>query len=155
MLQAGDKLPKFKLPDQTGKEKTIEDLAGKKGLILFVYSRDNTSGCSAETAEFQERLTKFKRRGWAVAGISRDKVASHQKFADKLGLKYPLLSDPETALMQALGAWGEKKMYGKVSQGAIRSTFVASPTGKLLGVYPKVKAKGHAQQVLDDLSAKK
>ncbi|BEQ13553.1 hypothetical protein FAK_06190 [Desulfoferula mesophila] len=88
-----------------------------------------------------------------MAGISRDKVASHAKFAEKLGLKYSLLADPETELMQALGAWGEKKMYGKVSQGAIRSTFVADATGKLSTVYPKVKAKGHAEKVLEDLKA--
>lgn len=87
-----------------------------------------------------------------MAGLSRDKVASHAKFAEKLGLKYPLLADPETGLMQALGAWGEKKMYGKATQGAIRSTFVVSASGKLREVYAKVKAKGHAEKVLGDLS---
>jgi len=87
-----------------------------------------------------------------VAGLSRDKVASHAKFAGKLGLKFPLLADPETGLMQALGAWGEKKMYGKVTQGAIRSTFLVSATGKVQEVYAKVKAKGHAEKVLSDLS---
>ena len=86
-----------------------------------------------------------------MAGLSRDKVASHAKFAEKLGLKYSLLADPETELMQALGAWGEKKMYGKVTQGAIRSTFVVSASGRIQAVYPKVKAKGHAEQVLSDM----
>lgn len=90
-----------------------------------------------------------------MAGLSRDKVASHAKFSDKLGLKYSLLADPDTGLIQALGAWGEKKLYGKVSQGPIRSTFVAGPDGKLLKVYPKVKAKGHAEQVLADLAGLK
>lgn len=84
--------------------------------------------------------------------MSRDKVASHAKFAGKLGLKYSILADPDTEFLQALGAWGQKKLYGKVSQGPIRSTFVAAPGGKLLKVYPKVKAKGHAEQVLADLA---
>ena len=89
-----------------------------------------------------------------MAGLSRDKVASHQKFADKLGLKFSLLADPETGLLKDLGAWGEKKLYGKVTQGPIRSTFVADAQGKLIRVYPKVKAKGHAQQVLEDVTGK-
>jgi len=87
-----------------------------------------------------------------VVGLSRDKVASHAKFAEKLGLNFPLLADPETGLMQALGAWGEKKMYGKVTQGAIRSTFLVGASGKVQEVYAKVKAKGHAEKVLSDLS---
>ena len=85
--------------------------------------------------------------------MSKDSEASHQKFAAKLNLKYPLLADPDLKLIKALGAWGEKKLYGKVSQGAIRSTFIANAKGKLTKVYPKVKAKGHAAQVLEDLSA--
>lgn len=102
--------------------------------------------------EFQERLEKFKAMGYGVAGISKDKVASHQKFADKLGLEFSLLADPETAYLQAIGAWGEKKMYGKLVMGAIRSTFVTDGRGKLKKVYVVKKAKGHAQQVLEDLA---
>lgn len=151
MLETGDKLPKFKLPDQSGEPKTFKDLAGPKGLVLFVYSRDNTSGCTAEASEFQAELKKLEAKGYGVVGLSRDSVASHQKFAVKLGLGYSLLADPETSLLQALGAWGEKKMYGKASQGAIRSTFVADKSGKLSKVYPKVKAKGHAALVLEEL----
>lgn len=153
MLEAGDKLPKFKLPDQGGKDQALADLARKKGLVLFVYSKDNTSGCTAEAAEFQERLTKFRRRGYEVVGLSRDKVASHQKFVEKLGLKYPLLADPETGLLKALGAWGEKNIRGEATQGPVRSTFIADAKGKVLKVYPKVKAKGHAEEVLQDLAA--
>ena len=154
MLSQGDKLPKFNLPDQSEMAKTFQDLVGKKGLVLFVYSKDNTSGCTNEASEFQAKLTNFRRRGYNVAGLSKDTAASHAKFAAKLGLKYSLLADSELGLLQALGAWGEKKLYGKVSQGAIRSTFVADAKGKLITVYPKVKAKGHAEQVLADLSAK-
>jgi thioredoxin-dependent peroxiredoxin len=152
MLETGDKLPKFKLPDQSGEAKAFKDLVGPKGLILFVYSRDNTSGCTVEAAEFQAQLKGIQAKGYGVAGLSRDSAASHQKFAAKLGLDYPLLADPETGLIQALGAWGEKKMYGKVSQGPVRSTFVTNQSGKLIMFYPKVKAKGHAAAVTAELA---
>ncbi len=151
MLKPGDKLPKIELPDQEGVKRKLKDLAGPQGLIIFVYSRDNTSGCSAEAAEFQERLAAFKKKGFGVAGLSKDSVASHAKFAAKLGLGYPLLADDDKRLMQELGAWGEKKLYGKLSLGAIRSSFASDAKGKLIRVYPKVKAKGHAQEVLEDL----
>jgi thioredoxin-dependent peroxiredoxin len=94
----------------------------------------------------------FKKMGYGLAGVSKDSQQSHAKFAAKLGLGYPLLVDEEKRLMTDLGAWGEKKMYGKVSMGAIRSTFVSDAKGKLVKVYPKVKAKGHAEQVLNDLA---
>ena len=93
----------------------------------------------------------FKKKGYGVAGLSKDSQQSHAKFAAKLGLSFPLLVDQDQRLMKELGAWGEKKLYGKVSMGAIRSTFVSDAKGKLSKVYPKVKAKGHAEQVLTDL----
>lgn len=152
MLSQGDKLPKIGLPDQMGDKRTLKNLTGPKGLVLFVYSRDNTSGCSAEAAEFQERLAAFKKKGFSVAGLSKDSQQSHAKFADKLGLNYPLLADDDKRLMTELGAWGEKKLYGKASMGALRSTFISDAKGKLIKVYPKVKAKGHAEQVLGELN---
>jgi peroxiredoxin Q/BCP len=96
-------------------------------------------------------MKDFKKKGYGVAGLSKDNPQSHAKFADKLSLTYPLLADVEKRLMTDLGAWGEKKLYGKVSQGAFRSTFISDAKGKLLRVYPKVKAKGHAEQVLNEL----
>ena len=153
MLSPGDQLPKFNLPDQSGREKKFTDLAGPKGLVLFVYSKDNTSGCTAEASEFQELLGRFGQAGYGVAGLSRDKVPSHAKFAEKLGLSYGILADPECVLLKALGAWGEKKLYGKVSEGPLRGTFVADGRGKLVKVYPKVKAKGHAAAVLAELAS--
>lgn len=152
MLSPKDKLPDFELPDQSGIPKSFKELAGPNGLILFVYSKDNTSGCTAEAGEFQEKLASLKKLGFGLAGISKDSVQSHLKFADKLGLGYSLLSDPEAGLMQALGSWVEKKRGGKVSMGALRSTFVADGRGEIVMVYPKVKAKGHAAAVLADLS---
>ncbi len=153
MLAAGGFLPSFSLPDQSGAPRSLENLSGPRGLALFVYSKDNTSGCSSEAKEFQERLAAIKALGFGLAGLSKDSPASHAKFAAKLGLGYPLLADPELVLLKALGAWGEKIMYGKPAQGAMRSTLVCDPQGKLLKVYAKVKAAGHAQQVLEDLAS--
>lgn len=153
MLEQGQKLPQINLADQDGTMRGLADLAGPKGLVLFVYSRDNTSGCTTEASEFQAMLDEFTKAGFGVAGLSKDKAESHAKFAAKLELGYPLLADPETTTLQALGAWVEKKSKGKVSMGTQRSTFVAAPDGSLIKVYPKVKAAGHAQAVLDDLQA--
>lgn len=151
MIEIGTPLPGFSLPDQSGEEKTLADLAGPQGLVLFVYSKDNTSGCTAEAGEFQERLAGFAGLGYNLAGLSRDSVQSHVKFAAKLGLGYPLLSDPETGLHQSLGAWGSKKVKGEVKHGPVRSTVVTDAQGRVVKAYTKVKAKGHAQAVLEDL----
>ena len=150
-MNAGDKIPDFRLPDQSGKEKALKDLTGKKGLVLYAYPKDNTSGCTAEAQEFNERLTAFRRRGYNVAGISKDSVKSHCNFTDKYELRLPLLSDPDLALLEPMGAYGEKKMYGKTVRGIIRSTFILDTKGKVLKAYTKVRAKGHAETVLEDL----
>lgn len=151
MLDAGDRIPKFSLPDETGKPKTLKDLAGRKGLVLYTYPKDNTSGCTTEGKEFTALLTKFRRKGYNVVGLSKDSVASHVKFIDKQELRIPLLSDPETELIEGLGAWGKKKMSGREYMGIIRATFIVDAKGKVLKAYPKVKARGHADQVLADL----
>ena len=151
MLQTGKKIPRFKLPDQSGREKTLADLIGANGLVLYVYPKDNTGGCTAEALEFRDRLDLFRDKGLEVAGLSKDSVMSHQNFAQKHELNFPLLSDPETGLIQALGAWGEKKMSGRTYMGTNRTTFIFDGKGKLVKAYAKVKAKGHAQQVLDEL----
>jgi peroxiredoxin Q/BCP len=151
-MPASDDYPKLKLPDQGGSPKSFADLTGAKGLVVFVYAKDNTSGCSTEAGEFQAKLAAFQALGCNVAGVSKDSVKSHQGFAQKLGLGYPLLSDPGLELIKALGAWGVKKMYGKEVEGAIRSTVVFDAKGRRLATYPKVKAQGHAARVLADLS---
>ncbi len=152
-LEPGRKLKSFALEDQDGKRRTMDDLMGRKGLVLYFYPRDNTSGCTKEAVEFSEMLTKFRRRGYNVVGVSKDSVASHRKFVDKHGLKLTLLSDPDKILLQAAGAWGEKKNYGKVSMGTIRSTLVLAPDGRVLKSYSKVKAAGHAEKVYEDLGS--
>jgi peroxiredoxin Q/BCP len=151
MLNPGDKLPPFELPDQTGQARVFKDLCGPKGLVIFVYPKDMTGGCTTEAREFQERHAQFDDLGFHLAGLSKDPVASHQRFANKLALDYPLLSDLETGLIRALGAWGEKNMYGKKVEGTVRGTWVADKAGRVRRVYAKVKAPGHAAQVLADL----
>lgn len=151
-MPASENYPKLKLPDQSGAPKAFADLTGAKGLVVFVYAKDNTSGCATETAEFQARLAEFAKLGFGVAGVSRDSVKSHQGFAQKQGLSYPLLSDPGLELIKSLGAWGVKKMYGKEVEGAIRTTVVFDSQGRRLATYPKVKAQGHAARVLADLA---
>ncbi|MFZ5587356.1 MAG: peroxiredoxin [Thermodesulfobacteriota bacterium] len=152
-MQPGDKLPaKLSLPDQTGAPKSFGDLSLGQGLVIFVYARDNTSGCGAEAGEFQAKLADFVKLGYGVAGLSRDSAKSHAGFAQKLGLGYSLLSDPDLDLIKLLGAWGVKKMYGKESEGVVRSSYVFDAAGRLVKAYPKVKAQGHAAQVLADLA---
>ncbi len=151
MIEPGEKLPKFELPDQSGETRTLSDLARKKGLVLYAYPKDNTSGCTVEAQEFTEHLTAFRRRGYEVVGISKDSVRSHQGFREKHDLRVPMLSDPNAALLEPLGAWGDKKVRGEVKKGIIRSTFVVGADGTVLKVYPTVKVRGHAEQVLADL----
>lgn len=151
MFEQGNKIPAFSLADQSGDPRTFKDLCGGKGLILYAYPKDNTSGCTAEAQEFNTALEDIHKLGFRVAGISRDSVKSHCNFTDMFDLKFPLLSDPDLELLKPLGAFGEKKMYGKPAMGIIRSTFVFAASGKALKVYPNVKAKGHADKVLQDL----
>jgi len=151
MLEPGRQVPPFSLPDQTGTVRRFSDLAGPKGLVLYVYPKDNTSGCSLEAQEFRDRIGDLQALGFNVAGLSKDSVRSHTGFAEKYSLNFPLLSDPDLTLLEPLGAWGEKKMSGRTFMGVIRGTFVFDHQGQLVKAYPKVKAKGHAEKVLQDL----
>ncbi len=148
MLETGNTIPTFSLPDQSGENKSFQDLLGSKGLVLYAYPKDNTPGCTVEAQQFTELVGAFEKLGFKVVGISKDSVKSHCNFTDKFKLGFPLLSDPDKTLLEPLGAWGEKKLYGKTSMGIIRSTFVTDAEGKLLKVYKNVKAKGHAEKVL-------
>ncbi|MBU2551358.1 MAG: peroxiredoxin [Proteobacteria bacterium] len=154
MLEPGDKIPAFDLPDQSGQARKLKDLVGKKGLVLYIYPRDNTSGCTQEAREFQENLEHFEKMGYGVAGLSKDSVRSHAGFAEKHGLEFPLLSDPERTLIEPLGGWAERKMAGRTGMGVVRTTLVLDKSGKTLKVYPKVRAKSHAAKVLVDLGEK-
>ncbi len=152
MIDIGKKIGKFSLPDQSTEKKQFADLAGEKGLVLYVYPKDNTPGCTTEANDFQAHLKDFKKLGYSVVGISKDSVKSHNNFTDKYKLKFPLLSDPDVKLLEKLGAWGEKKNYGKTYMGIIRSTFIFDSKGKLLKDFRNVRAKGHVDRLLRELS---
>ncbi len=152
MLKEGDKAPDFSLQDDSGKEVSLRDFRGKK-VILYFYPKDDTPGCTKEACGFRDNVAKFKSANMMIYGVSRDSLESHRKFKTKYSLPFPLLSDPDTKLAQAYGAWGEKTMYGKKSMGLIRSTFVINEDGKIEKVYGNVKAEGHAEELLQFLKA--
>lgn len=147
LLEAGVKAPDFTLPDAEGNSISLADFAGKK-VALYFYPRDNTPGCTRQACAFAGAFEEFKRIGAVVIGISRDSAASHKKFAEKYGLPFILLSDPELAAIQAYGVWQEKKQYGKVSMGVVRSTFIINEDGVIEKVMPRVKPDTNAAEVL-------
>ena len=150
MLKTGDAAPEFVLPDADGKTVSLKDFRGRK-IVLYFYPKDNTPGCTRQACAFAENYTAFKSRDIAVIGISKDSVASHRKFADKYDLPFILLSDPELAAIQAYGVWQEKKLYGKVSMGVVRTTFIINENGIIEKVMPKVKPDTNASEILSQL----
>ena len=150
-MERGQRIPAFELPDQDGKRRTVEELAGPRGLVLYVYPKDDTPGCTIEAQDFRDLLADFRELGYEVAGISRDPAESHCRFIDKYALTFPLLTDADAGLLEAIGAYGDKQKYGKTVRGIIRSTVVMDPEGRVIKAYPNVKAQGHAARVLADL----
>ncbi|HII06626.1 MAG TPA: thioredoxin-dependent thiol peroxidase [Methanotrichaceae archaeon] len=146
MVEAGDVAPTFCLPNQDGREVCLDEFSGK-WVVLYFYPRDNTSGCTKEALDFTQSLKDFRALGATVLGVSPDSPASHQKFREKHGLAVTLLSDPEHRVLEAYGAWGTKKMYGKEYQGVLRSTAMIDPEGKIAQVWKKVRVKGHVEEV--------
>ena len=153
MLEVGTKAPEFTLPDKDGKPVSLTDFAGKK-VVLYFYPKDNTPGCTRQACAFAGAYEEFKKINVVVIGVSKDSAASHQKFAEKHGLPFILLSDPELTAIQAYGVWQEKKLYGKVSMGVVRSTFVINENGMIEKVMPKVKPDTNATEILEYLTAK-
>ena len=147
MLQVGDKIPAFSVIDETGKSVTERDVIGRKTVIYF-YPKDSTPGCTAEACNIRDNYQSFMARGYQVFGVSKDSQASHVKFKEKYDLPFPLLSDPTTEMLQAFGAWGEKKLYGKVSMGTLRKTFIFDENGILERIIDKVDTKNHTAQIL-------
>lgn len=147
MLEIGTKAPEFTLPDKDGNAVSLTDFAGKK-VVLYFYPKDNTPGCTRQACAFAGAYQEFRKINAVVIGISKDSVASHQKFAEKYGLPFILLSDPELTAIQAYGVWQEKKLYGKVSMGVVRSTFVIDENGMIEKVMPKVKPDINAAEIL-------
>ncbi len=153
MLEVGTKAPEFTLPDKDGNPVSLTDFAGKK-VVLYFYPKDNTPGCTRQACAFAGAYEEFKKINAVVIGVSKDSMASHQKFAEKHGLPFILLSDPELAAIQAYGVWQEKKLYGKVSMGVVRSTFVINEDGMIEKAMPKVKPDTNAAEILEYLTAK-
>ena len=147
MLEIQQKAPEFTLNDQDGNAISLSGFLGKK-IVLYFYPKDNTPGCSRQACAFAAAYEGFKARNVAVIGISKDSVASHQKFAQKYNLPFVLLSDPERQAIEAYGVWQEKKLYGKVSMGVVRTTFIIDELGNIEKILPKVKPDTNAAEIL-------
>lgn len=151
MLEVGTKAPDFQLLDKDGKSVRLTDFLGKK-IVLYFYPRDNTPGCTRQACAFAQSYPQFQNRDVVVIGISKDSVASHLKFAQKYELPFLLLSDPELQAIQAYDVWQEKKLYGKVSMGVVRTTYLINEQGNIEKVMPKVKPDTNAAEILSYLS---
>lgn len=151
MLEVGTKAPEFSLPDQNGNVHTLEEYRGKK-VILYFYPKDNTPGCSKQACGFGELYPQFVEKGAVVLGVSKDSVASHKRFEEKYGLPFTLLSDTELSCIQAYDVWKEKKMYGKVGMGVVRTTYLINENGIIEKAYDKVKAADNPAQMLGELA---
>ena len=148
MLKIGDRMPDFEVVDQDGNKVSSKDFIGKKTVVYF-YPKDNTSGCTAEACSIRDNFEALIAKGYNVVGVSKDSAASHRKFIEKYELPFTLLSDTSTQMLQAFGAWGEKKMYGKTVFGTIRRTFIFNEEGILERIIEKVDTKNHADQILN------
>lgn len=154
MLTVGEKAPEFTLQDKDGNTVSLSDFAGKK-VVVYFYPKDNTPGCTRQACAFAGAYSQFEALGVVVIGVSRDSQASHQRFAEKNSLPFILLSDPERQAIEAYGVWQEKKNYGKVSMGVVRSTYIIDENGVIEKVMPKVKPDTNAAEILEYLSAGK
>ena len=151
MLEIGMKAPEFTLSDKDGNTVSLSDFTGKK-VVLYFYPKDNTPGCTRQACAFAAAYDGFKAKDVVVIGISKDSVASHLKFAQKYDLPFILLSDPDLQAIQAYGVWQEKKLYGKVSMGVVRTTFIIDELGNIEKVMPKVKPDTNAADILSYLA---
>ena len=147
MLNPGDKAPEYLGKDENGNDIYLKDYAGKK-VVIYFYPKDSTPGCTAEACSLRDGLSDLAAAGYAVIGVSGDSAASHQRFKDKQSLNVPLIADVDKTLIKQFGAWGEKKMMGRVYDGILRTTFVISPDGIIERVITKVDTKNAAAQIL-------
>lgn len=150
MLKEGTKAPSFELPDQNGTIHTLEEYRGRK-VVLYFYPKDNTPGCTKQACGFGELYPQFQEKGAVVLGISKDSVASHKKFEEKFGLPFTLLSDVELTAIKAYDVWQEKKNYGKVSMGVVRTTYLIDEEGVIVKALGRVKAQENPLQMLEEL----
>ncbi|RAP27607.1 peroxiredoxin [Candidatus Marinamargulisbacteria bacterium SCGC AG-343-D04] len=151
MLNENQKCPDIQLDNQNGECVSFSDYLGKK-IVLYIYPKDDTPGCTIEAQEFSALLEKFQEKNTHIFGLSKDSTKKHESFCKKYNLSVDLLSDPEGELIDALGAWQEKNMYGRKYMGIVRTTYLLNEEGKVEKIWEKVKAKGHAQEILDYIS---
>ena len=150
MLAIGTKAPEFTLPDQNGEMRSLSDYKGQK-VVLYFYPKDMTSGCTKQACAFSELYPQFREKGAVVLGVSKDSVASHKRFEEKYGLPFVLLSDTERTVIEAYDVWKEKKLYGKVSYGVVRTTYLIDEDGVIERAFDKVKAADNPAQMLGAL----
>lgn len=150
MLEIGLKAPAFSLPDQNGQIHTLEDYKGKK-VVLYFYPMDDTPGCTKQACSFGELNPQFREKGAVVLGVSKDSVASHKKFEEKYGLPFTLLSDTELTCIKAYDVWQEKKSFGKVSEGVVRTTYLIDEDGMIVKAFDNVNAEENPTQMLKEL----
>ncbi len=150
MLELGTKAPDFQLPDQDGKMHSLSEYRGKK-VILYFYPKDNTPGCSKQACGFSELYPQFVEKDTVVLGVSKDSVASHKRFQEKFNLGFTLLSDTELEVIKAYDVWQEKKLYGKVSMGVVRTTYLIDEEGVIVKAFGKVKAADNPMQMLNEI----
>ena len=154
MLNAGTKAPDFSLPDQEGKTHTLSDYEGRY-VLLYFYPKDDTPGCTKEACALRDAFPDFANLDGVVLGISPDTVKSHKKFAEKYGLPFTLLADPEKSVVNAYGVWGKKRFMGREYEGVFRASFLIDPSGTIAKAYESVKPEAHAAEVLADLDGLK
>ena len=150
MLEIGTKAPEFTLPDQNGKMHSLSEYRGKK-VILYFYPKDNTSGCTKQACNFAELMPQFREKGAVILGVSKDSVASHKKFEENYGLPFTLLSDTERKVIETYGVWQEKKNYGKVTMGVVRTTYLIDENGIITKAFGNVKAADNPAQMLGEI----
>ena len=150
MLKVGSKAPEFSLPDQNGEMRSLSDYRGQK-VVLYFYPKDNTPGCTKQACSFGELMPQFKEKGAVILGVSKDSVASHKKFKEKYGLPFTLLSDTERTVIEAYDVWKEKKNYGKVSMGVVRTTYLIDENGIIVKAFGNVKAAENPTQMLGEI----
>ena len=151
MLKEGSTAPAFKTNDANGQTVTLKDFRGQK-VVLYFYPKDDTPGCTKEACSFRDAFASFKKKGIAVLGVSPDTEASHKKFVTKYKLPFTLLADPDKAIAESYGVWGEKKFMGRTYMGVHRTTFLIDEKGKIKKIFEKVKPENHASEVLEAFS---
>jgi peroxiredoxin Q/BCP len=151
MLSQGEAAPPFEAPDQDGIMRSLADYRGQT-LVLYFYPKDMTPGCTTEACDFRDNIARIGRHGAVVVGVSPDSSTRHRKFADKEQLPFTLLADEEHRIADVYGVWKEKSLYGRTFMGIERTTFIIDPDGKIARIYPRVRVKGHVDEVIDALA---